>query len=220
MEKYRIILVDDHPALRAGVKFLLENDASCEVVGEATDGEQALNLIEQLEADVLILDLSLPHMSGIECIRELKSRNCKIKIVVFTMHSDERYVKEAMQAGASAYVEKQAVDTELIAAVKAAAAGQIYLNPEKSQMLLAALLAQPHKAEEKNPYVILSSREREVLKLIVRGYSLGEIGDSLSISVKTVETYKSRLMQKLELTKKSELIEYAVKYCLLPTANT
>lgn len=220
MEKYRIILVDDHPALRAGVKFLLENDASCEVVGEATDGEQALKLIEQLEADVLILDLSLPHMSGIECIRELKSRNCKIKIVVFTMHSDERYVKDAMQAGASAYVEKQAVDTELIAAVKAAASGQIYLNPEKSQMLLAALLAQPHKTEEKNPYVILSSREREVLKLIVRGYSLGEIGDSLAISVKTVETYKSRLMQKLEFTKKSELIEYAVKYGLLPTTNT
>ena len=220
MEKYRIILVDDHPALRAGVKFLLENDASCEVVGEATDGEQALKLIEQLEADVLILDLSLPHMSGIECIRELKSRNCKIKIVVFTMHSDERYVKDAMQAGASAYVEKQAVDTELIAAVKAAASGQFYLNPENSQMLLAALLAQPHKTEEKNPYVILSSREREVLKLIVRGYSLSEIGDNLAISVKTVETYKSRLMQKLEFTKKSELIEYAVKYCLLPTTNT
>lgn len=220
MVKYRIILVDDHPALRAGVKFLLESDASCEVVGEATDGQQAIRLVEQVEADVLILDLSLPHMSGIECIRELKSRNCKIRIVVFTMHSDERYVKEAMQAGACAYVEKQAVDTELIAAVKAAAAGQIYLNPEKSQMLLASLLAAPHKPEEKDPYVILSSREREVLKLIVRGYSLGEIGENLSLSVKTVETYKSRLMQKLEYTKKSELIEYAVKYGLLPTMNT
>lgn len=220
MAKYRIILVDDHPALRAGVKFLLESDASCEVVGEATDGRQALQLVEQITADVLILDLSLPHISGIECIRELKSRNAKIKIVVFTMHSDERYVKEAMQAGANAYVEKQAVDTELITAVKTAAAGQIYLNPEKSQMLLAALLAAPQKPEEKNPYIILSAREREVLKLIARGYSLSEIGEQLSLSVKTVETYKSRLMQKLEFVKKSELIEYAVKYGLLPIVNT
>lgn len=221
MAKYRIILVDDHPALRAGVKFLLESDASCEVVGEATDGRQALQLVEQIAADVLILDLSMPHMSGIECIRELKSRNAKIKIVVFTMHSDERYVKEAMQAGANAYVEKQAVDTELITAVKTAAGGQIYLNPEKSQMLLAALLAAPQKPEEeKNPYIILSAREREVLKLIARGYSLSEIGEQLALSVKTVETYKSRLMQKLEFVKKSELIEYAVKYGLLPIVNT
>lgn len=220
MSKTRIILADDHPVLRAGVKFLLQSDDSFEVVGEVSDGEQALQMIEQIKADVIILDLSMPKMGGVECIREIKSRALDIKIVVFTMHGDERYIKETMQAGASAYVEKQAVDTELIAAVKAAAAGKIYLNPDKAQVLLTSLLTAPGSSDGEDPYTLLSSREREVLKLIVRGFSLSEIGERLCLSVKTVETYKARLMQKLGYTKKSELIDYAVRHRLLSVDNT
>jgi len=220
MSKTRIILADDHPVLRAGVKFLLQSDDSFEVVGEVSDGEQALQMIEQIKADVIILDLSMPKMGGVECIREIKSRALDIKIVVFTMHGDERYIKETMQAGASAYVEKQAVDTELITAVKAAAAGKIYLNPDKAQVLLTSLLTAPGSSDGEDPYMLLSSREREVLKLIVRGFSLSEIGERLCLSVKTVETYKARLMQKLGYTKKSELIDYAVRHRLLSVDNT
>ena len=220
MSKTRIILADDHPVLRAGVKFLLQSDDSFEVVGEVSDGEQALQMIEQIKADVIILDLSMPKMGGVECIREIKSRALDIKIVVFTMHGDERYIKETMQAGASAYVEKQAVDTELITAVKAAAAGKIYLNPDKAQVLLTSLLTAPGSSDGEDPYMLLSSREREELKLIVRGFSLSEIGERLCLSVKTVETYKARLMQKLGYTKKSELIDYAVRHRLLSVDNT
>ena len=187
---------------------------------DLSDGEQALQMIEQIKADVIILDLSMPKMGGVECIREIKSRALDIKIVVFTMHGDERYIKETMQAGASAYVEKQAVDTELITAVKAAAAGKIYLNPDKAQVLLTSLLTAPGSSDGEDPYMLLSSREREVLKLIVRGFSLSEIGERLCLSVKTVETYKARLMQKLGYTKKSELIDYAVRHRLLSVDNT
>lgn len=215
MQKIKVILADDHSVLRAGLKLLLKSDPAFEVVGEAVDGAQALRLVEELEAHVLILDLSMPRMGGVECIKEIKSRALHIKIVVFTMFGDEDYVKEVMQAGASAYVEKQAVDTELIAAVKAAAAGQIYLSQEHAKILLGTLLSASAQSTARDPYTLLSTREREVLKLIAVGHSLSEIGEILSLSVKTIDTYKTRVMEKLGFNKKSELVQYAFKYGLL-----
>jgi two-component system response regulator NreC len=217
--KIKIILADDHSVLRVGLKLLLNNEADFTVIAEASDGEEVLNLLRTTTADVLIIDLSMPNMGGLECIKEIKSRGYDIKILVLTMYDDEQYIKEAMRAGALGYVEKHALDTELFVAVKTVANGQRYLNPHNSQILLNSLLTDNPKENVTNPYTLLSAREREVLKLIVRGHSMSQIGELLCISVKTVNTYKTRMMEKLDCTKKNHLVEYALKYDLLPNKN-
>ena len=214
--KIKIILADDHSVLRAGLKLLLNNEADFIVVGEASDGEQALSLLRTTPADVLIIDLSMPNMGGLECIKEIKSRGYDIKILVLTMYDDEQYIKEAMRSGALGYVEKHALDTELFIAVKAVARNQRYLNPHNAEILLNSLLTDNPKESSGDPYTLLSAREREVLKLLVRGHSMSHIGELLCLSVKTVDTYKTRLMDKLGYIHKSQLVEYALKYGLLP----
>lgn len=217
--KIKIILADDHSVLRVGLKLLLNNEADFAVIGEASDGQEALTLLRTTPADVLIIDLSMPNMGGLECIKEIKSRGYNIKILVLTMYDDEQYIKEVMRSGALGYVEKHALDTELFIAVKTVANGQRYLNPHHAQILLNSLLTDSPKENLGNPYTLLSSREREVLKLIVRGHSMSQIGNLLCLSVKTVDTYKTRMMDKLGCTKKNQLVEYALKYGLLPVKS-
>lgn len=220
MYKIKVILADDHSVLRTGLKLLLNNEPDFKVVGEASDGNAALELLTTVAADVLILDLSMPNMGGLECIKEIKSRKLSTKVLVLSMFEDENYIKEAMQAGALGYVEKHAVDTELFDAVRVVAKGKRYLSPKNSQLLLNSLLTgKETETPSTDPYTLLSSREREVLKLIVRGYSMTQIGDSLCISVKTVDTYKTRMMEKLNCTQKSQLVEYALKHGLLPVQS-
>ncbi|SEP47680.1 response regulator transcription factor [Propionispora vibrioides] len=220
MYKIKVILADDHSVLRTGLKLLLNNEPDFKVVGEASDGDTALELLTTLSADVLILDLSMPNMGGLECIKEIKSRKLSTKILVLSMFEDENYIKEAMQSGALGYVEKHAVDTELFDAVRVVAKGKRYLSPKNSQLLLNSFLTgRETETPATDPYTLLSSREREVLKLIVRGYSMTQIGDCLCISVKTVDTYKTRMMEKLNCTQKSQLVEYALKHGLLPVQS-
>lgn len=217
--RIRIILADDHSVLRVGLKMLLESESHFSVVGEAADGEELLILLEKTAVDVVVVDLSMPKMGGLECIKEIRSRGMDVKILVLTMFGDETYIREVMQAGANGYVEKQAVDAELFAALKAVAAGQFYLSSKNSQALLNSLFTAAPRPSGQDPYEVLSVREREVLKLLVRGYSLSEIGAKLFLSVKTVDTYKTRLMEKLGLSKKSELVEYSLKHSLLSTKD-
>ena len=208
-----IVLADDHVLLRSGLKLLLEREPFFKVVGEASDGEEALRVLQEKKPDIIILDISMPNTDGIECIKEIKSRGLKTKIIVLTMHEDENYIKEVMRSGAVAYVQKGSVDTELFLAIREVSKGMIYLSPKDSRSLLNMLVAEPlQKVKEDDPYTILSSREREVLKLLARGYSLKEIGDNLFLSIKTVDTYKTRIMEKLNFTKKSQLVSYALKY--------
>ena len=151
-----------------------------------------------------------------EQIKELKEHNNPINILVLTMHSEEQYIKTAMEAGASGYLEKSAFDTELLTAVKTVAAGKIYLNNQHALLMVNSLLNNTsEETKEKDPYVLLSKREIEVLKLFVRGYSLSEIGKMLSLSLKTIDTYKTRIFVKLGLTKKSELVQYALEHGIL-----
>ena len=217
--RIRIILADDHSVLRVGLKMLLESESHFSVVGEAADGEELLTLLEKTAVDVVVVDLSMPKMGCLECIKEIRSRGMDVKILVLTMFGDETYIREVMQAGANGYVEKQAVDAELFAALKAVAAGQFYLSSKNSQALLNSLFTAAPRPSGQDPYEVLSVREREVLKLLVRGYSLSEIGAKLFLSVKTVDTYKTRLMEKLGLSKKSELVEYSLKHGLLSTKD-
>ncbi|MBP2656419.1 MAG: two component transcriptional regulator, LuxR family [Firmicutes bacterium] len=217
--KVKIILADDHAVLMTGLRLLLNNEPDFEVTGEASDGEKVLELLEKQSADILILDLSMPNMSGLECIREIKSRGHDIKILVLTMYEDENYVKEAMRAGALGYVVKQAVDTELFDAIRTVDKGLRYLSFHNAQLLINNLLTEPSRKAEDDPYSLLSAREREVLKYMARGHSMKQIGEVLCLSVKTVDTYKTRLMEKLNCTQKSQLVEYALRHGLLPVKN-
>jgi DNA-binding NarL/FixJ family response regulator len=215
-QKLKVLLADDHKLLRSGLKLLLQRNPDFAVVGEAADGEQTLQLFQQLEPDLLLLDLSMPKMDGLDCLREIKSRWPGAKVIVLTMHEDENYIKQAMQAGAAAYVHKSAADTDLFKAIEAVQAGQLYLSQQNSNLLLNVLLKQdPVPVDNQAPYVLLSPREREVLRLIAHGYSMAEVAERLSLSIKTVDTYKTRLMEKLGTTRKSELVSYALKYGLL-----
>lgn len=215
-QKLTVLLADDHKLLRSGLKLLLQRNPDLLVVGEAADGEETLRLFGQLEPDILLLDLSMPNMDGMECLREIKSRRPDAKVIVLTMHEDENYIRQAMQAGASAYVQKSAADTDLFKAIEAVQAGELYLSQQDSKLLLHVLLNREQETVDKQaPYVLLSPREREVLRLIAHGYSLAEVAERLSLSIKTVDTYKVRLMEKLAATKKSELVSYALKYGLL-----
>ncbi|KYZ75334.1 two-component system response regulator [Anaerosporomusa subterranea] len=211
----RILLADDHKLVRAGLKMLIENDASLEVVGEASDGNQALHFVEEKQPDITILDIAMPGMDGIQCIKEIKTRGLRTKIIVLTMYEDENYIKEVMLAGADAYIKKSSVDSELFKAINHVVRGEVYLNPADSRALISVLRVGQDKPDDNDPYSILSPREREVLKLHVRGLSMREIGEHLAVSIKTVDTYKTRMMEKLNFTKKSELIDYALKYGLL-----
>jgi DNA-binding NarL/FixJ family response regulator len=211
----RILLADDHKLVRAGLKMLIENDASLEVIGEASDGNQALQLIQEKRPDITILDIAMPGMDGIQCIKEIKTRGLRTRIIVLTMYEDENYIKEVMLAGADAYIKKSSVDSELFKAINHVLRGEVYLNPADSRALISVLRVGLDKLDDNDPYTLLSPREREVLKLHVRGLSMREIGEHLSVSIKTVDTYKNRVMEKLNFTKKSELIDYALKYGLL-----
>ena len=214
--KIRVALADDHHLIRSGLKLLLGSDDSLEIVGEASDGAAALQLTEALQPDILVLDLSMPGMDGMECLREIKRRGLATRVIVLTMYEDENYILEAMMAGASGYVQKSSVDTELFQAIQNVTVGQIHLNPANSQSLLSLLLVgRQNENGSTSSTVPLSPREQEVLHLYARGFSLKEIGGQLCLSVKTVDTYKTRIMEKLSITKKSELISYAIKHGLL-----
>lgn len=215
MNKISVILADDHSVLRTGLKLLLNNEPDMQVVGEAADGEQVLHLLETENAGVLILDLSMPVMGGLECIKEIRSRGINIKILVLTMYENDEYLLEVMQSGAMGYVEKNALDTELFQAVRTVARGQRYLSPQKAQILINTLLTDQRPQTDDDPYTLLTYREREVLRLMARGYSMSQVAQLLCISVKTVDTHKTRMMEKLGFTEKAELVEYALRYGML-----
>jgi len=214
LKKLRIILADDHAVLRTGLKLLLDNEADFIVVGEAANGREVLDILEHIEADVLILDLSMPVMSGLECLKEIKKLQLPIKILVLTMYQDDHYIKEAMQLGAGGYLAKNSIDTELFEALRTVAKGARYLSEQDTQILLDKLFNNPVDLLDDQPF-FLSKREKEVFELLVRGYSLGVIANMLYLSIKTVSTYKTRLMLKLNCKQKSELVDYALKHKML-----
>ena len=201
--KLRIALADDHHLIRSGLKLLLGSNETLSIVGEASDGASALLLVEQLQPDILLLDLAMPGMDGLECLRELKRRNLPTRVIVLTMFEDENYVLAAMSAGALGYVQKSAIDTELFQAIDNVAAGRLHLNESSAKTLLSMLLVERQQAALPPATAVLSPRELEVLRWYARGFSLREIGEQLGLSVKTVDTYKTRIMEKLGFQKKA-----------------
>jgi len=214
--KIRLLLADDHAVLRSGLRLLLSEQPDMEVVGEASDGEEAIEKARELSPDVLLLDITMPGVGGLEALDRIKKENPQIRVVVLTMHDDESYMERIMTSGGSGYVLKRAADTELLSAIRAVHQGGVYLHPSMTRALVNQLQRRT-AAQERQSHLEskLSEREREVLKLIAQGYTNKEIADMIFLSVKTVETHKAHIMDKLELRSRAELVRYALDNGLL-----
>ncbi|HEX8360136.1 MAG TPA: response regulator transcription factor [Longimicrobium sp.] len=213
-ETVRILLVDDHAVLRAGLRALLEAEPSFQVVGEAGTGEDGVRLAAQTRADVVVMDLSMPGMGGLEAVRQIAALNQGTRVLVLTMHGEEEHLLPVLEAGGSGYVTKMSADEELIEAIHTVARGDVFLYPSGAKLLLRGLKAKAEPGEE-DPLDRLTEREREVLSYTVEGFSSSEIGKKLFISPKTVDTYRARIMEKLGLRHRSELVRFALRKGLL-----
>jgi len=209
MKKLQIFLADDHGVVREGLKRLLELEPDLEVVGEACNGREAIERASVLQPDVVIMDISMPEVTGAQATARLKECCPDSKVLVLTVHEDKSYLHELLEAGASGYVLKRTATDELINAVRAVAAGAVYLDPHVAGNVVQSFVRP--KRKDRVPAPDLSEREARVLRLIAEGYSNKEIAAQLDLSVKTIETYKTRSMEKLELHSRVEIVRYAAE---------
>ena len=213
----RILIADDHGVLRAGLRALLNSEPDMEVVGEAADGDEALRLTRALHPDVVLMDINMPGCGGIDATRQLMELRSGIRVLVLTVHEDRYLLQEAIQAGAAGYILKRAVESELVDAIKAVARGDMYVHPAMTRALLvdAALVS------DTDPVAIdtLTPREVEVLRLIAQGHTNRQVAELLTLSVRTVESHRANLMDKLELHSRVELVRYAAQNGLLESGE-
>ena len=214
MDRIRVLLADDHAVLRAGLRALLSSEPDMEVVGEAVDGEEAILRASELRPDVVVLDIAMPRKNGLETLRELRALGLACKSVVLTMHTEEQYLLQVLRAGGAGYVLKASADTELMEAIRTVHRGGAFLYPSATALLLEDYRDRADE-EEIDRWESLSEREREVLTFTAGGYTNQEIADKLMISAKTVDTYRSRIMEKLDLHHRSELVRFALRHGLL-----
>lgn len=215
MPDINLLLVDDHQVVRTGLRMLLEGQPDMKIVGEADSGLNAIEKAKELSPDVVVMDITLPDISGIEATKQLKEQMPEIAVVALTIHEDEQYFFEMLQAGASGYVPKRAAPEDLITSIRAAYAGEIYIYPSLAKVLVADFLGRPSQENEKSSIDGLTTREQEVLSLLAEGLSNDEIGESLQISKHTVARHRENLMRKLELHSRSELVKYAIRKGLI-----
>ena len=214
--KIRVMIADDHAILRAGLKMLVNAQTDMEVVAEAPDGEIAVQTAQETRPDVALLDLAMPRVGGMKALEKM-TRDChETRVLVLTMHDDPAYLRSALAAGASGYLLKRAVDSELLAAIRAVHRGGIFVDPRLANVLVQEVLAKrSSKAGRARPVNILSDRELQVLKLVAQGYTSAEIAKQIFVGVKTIETYRSRFAEKLGLRARSDLVRFAVQMGLL-----
>jgi len=216
MTKTRILLADDHRVVREGFRALLQSEPDFEIVGETGDGLEAVRLVEQQKPHVLVVDLMMPGLNGLEVARQVTHRSPRTRIVVLSMHANEAYVLEALKNGASAYVLKDASAAELVRAVREALAGRRYLSPPLSEPAIDSYIERAKSSDSLDLYDTLTNREREVLQLAAEGHTNGEIASRLFISPRTVETHRANVMRKLGLRSQTELVRYALQRGILP----
>ncbi len=213
IEKIKILLVDDHAMFRAGIKALIELEERMEVVGEASTGDEAVDRVRELKPDVVVMDLAMPGSNGLEATRRISALELDTNVLVLTVHGEEEYLVPVVEAGASGYLTKTSADTDLLEAIRVVARGQVFLPPKAATLLLKRY--KDAEGDDSAGLRDLSSREQEVLALTAEGFSSREIGLKLFISPKTVDTYRSRIMDKLGLSHRSELVRFALKVGLL-----
>ncbi len=213
-EPIRVLLADDHGIVRAGLRALLEAQLDITVVAEAEDGPGAIQAARDTEPTVVVADLSMPG-GGLEAIREITALKLKSRVLVLTVHAEERYLLPVLEAGGSGYVRKSSAHTDLLDAIRTVARGEVFLDPAATKTLLRGYLGRVKTGDELDLGEVLSEREREVVKLTAEGYTAQQAADILSLSPKTVETYRHRAMQKLGLANRAELVHYALRAGLL-----
>jgi len=209
--KRKIVIAEDHTILRAGLRALLSGQNDLEVIGEAGDGREAVRKIDTLQPDLLLIDLSMPKLNGIDAIREIKSRHPEIKIIVLTVHKSDEYIIAALKAGANGYMLKDASQNELLLAIDYVINGKTFLSPSISDKVVVAVLNTDKKDKPAAVLDNLTAREREILKLVAEGNTNKKIADHLCISLKTVEKHRSNLMKKLDLRNTAGLTAYAIE---------
>ncbi len=215
MARTKVLIADDHAIVREGVRMILAKEPDIEVVGEAEDGRQALDLVEQRRPNVVIMDLSMPGMGGIEATKKVKEQHPGVNVLALTMHEDETYVFQLLRAGASGYVLKRAAARDLVQAVRAAAKGDAFLYPSVARKVVEDYLKRVEAGEERERYDGLTEREREILTLIAQGLGNQQIAQKLYISIKTVQTHRAHVLEKLGLHDRTELVRYAIRKGLI-----
>lgn len=215
MSKIRVLVADDHAIVRAGIRLLLESEADMEVVGEAADGQEALTKARELRPDLVLMDIAMPGINGLEATRRIKEQCPATHVLALTMHEDERYFFQIIQAGAAGYVVKGASPADLLAALRAVSQGQAYLYPSVARRLLDDYLRRVEAGEETGGLENLSQREKEVLRLVAEGLTSREIAQRLCLSTNTVERHRANIMGKLNLHSRTDLIKYALRKRLI-----
>lgn len=215
----RILLADDHAVLRSGLRLLIDSQPDFTVVGEAGDGAEALVKARELKPDLIVLDLNMPGLDGLGALPLLRKDNPQTRVLILTMHDDGNYLQEALRAGAAGYVLKRAADAELLMAIRAVMRGETYVHSAMTGKLLQNVMPEAAPHEQDNPWKTLSDREHDVLRLVALGYTNAEIAETLFLSVKTVETYRARGMEKLNLQTRAQLVKSALNYGVLDNTS-
>ncbi len=211
MGKIRILIVDDHGIVRKGLRLQLEQREQFEVLGEASDGREAVRMTEELAPDVVIMDIAMPNLNGIDAAAQMVKRNPDIKVIILSMHSDESYLTRALTAGVKGYLLKESADLDLLRAVQAVAQGKVFFSPAIANTLLEDYMRQMQQRGLKDSYELLTDREKEILQLLAEGKTNKEVATTLDLSTYTVETHRTHIMQKLNLHSSAEIVLYAVR---------
>lgn len=215
MNKHKVLLADDHTIIRDGLKQILADTDDLEVIGEAANGLEVMQRVRDLPCDILVLDISMPGRSGLDLIRLIKDEKPNMPILILSMHHEEQYAVRALQAGASGYLTKESDAELLVAAIRRVANGGVHLSENVAQMMVRGI--QPSNSSA--PHALLSDREYEVFNMLVKGQGLTEIGSELSLSVKTISTHKTHILQKMGMSNTAELIHYAIAHGLTDTGD-
>jgi DNA-binding NarL/FixJ family response regulator len=215
----RVVLADDHRIVRAGLKAVLGGAKDISIVGEASNGMEAIALAERFNPDVIVMDLSMGEMDGIQATKALTAKGPTPRVLILTMHAEEEYLVPLLEAGAAGYLVKSAADRELVDAVRAVARGDLYVRPSAAGVLAKGIKKKDEHADERTRFEKLTDRERDVLRMIAEGYTAPEIGEKLNISPKTVDTYKQRINEKLGLTHRADYVKFALKLGLLQSES-
>jgi len=215
MEKIRVLLADDHTLFREGIRLLLERQGDMQVVGEAADGREAVELAHRLQPNVVLMDIGMPVMNGMEATRLLHTQDPAARVLILTMHGTDDYFFRVLEAGASGYLLKEAAPTDLLSAIRSVHRGEMFFYPTLAKRLAQEYLRRVGSGEERSSFDTLTEREREVLRLIGQGHTNQEIADILCLSINTVQTHRTHIMNKLNLHSRAELMKYAVRLGLL-----
>ncbi|MCL5045343.1 MAG: response regulator transcription factor [Actinobacteria bacterium] len=211
MDKIRVLLVDDHTILREGIKMLLEAQPDVEVVGEAEDGEEAVAKARALKPDVVLMDVAMPKLNGLEATRQIKKEDPGAQVLILSMHETEEYILPILEAGASGYVVKQTAAQELVSAIRAVYNGNSFLYPTVARKVIESFLRRSQPAKPDPAHDVLTERELEILKMVAEGLTNQQIAEKLFLSIKTVQAHRANIMEKLDIHDRVELVKYAIR---------